>query len=204
MRQHKVLKQINKHYCWKEDTYMDNSVLEIQTILQKFQDGYTARDVSKIDEFMELFLPDDGIELIGIGAAARNQNEWFQGPARIREIVESDWKYWGDVSLDVARAKITVKDEVAWLSTVGALLQTEHLHSDEVTGFTLNQMKEILDDETLSPKARLVEATHFGVRRWREREKPAGYRWPFVFTAVLLKREGRWYFHTIHWSMPVD
>jgi len=183
---------------------MNDSITEVQQVLQRFQDGYTMRDVARLDEFMQLFIPGDEAELIGIGASARNQNEWFQGTERIREIIASDWQYWGDVRLDVKGAKITVKDEVAWLSTVGAILQTDHIHSDDVTEFSLRQMKEILDNETLTPKARLVEVTHYGVRRWREREKLTGYPWPFVFTAVLVKQEGQWRLHTIHWSMPVD
>ena len=183
---------------------MKNPSQEIYQVLQEFQDGYIARDMAKLDEFMKLFVPGDEAELIGIGASARNQNEWFQGTERIREIIESDWRYWGDVRLEVNEAKITVMGDVAWLSTVGAILQTDHIHTDEVTRFTLKQMKELVDDETLSPRARLVEAAHFGVRRWREREKPAGYPWPFVFTAVLVKQEGQWRFHTVHWSMPVD
>ena len=183
---------------------MSISTTEVQQALQQFQDGYSARDIAKLDEFMNLFVPGDDAELIGIGAVAPNQNEWFRGAERIREIIESDWQYWGDVRLDVKNAKITIQGDAAWLSTTGAILQTDHIHGDEVTGFTLKQMKEMLDDETLSPRARLVEATHFGVRRWREREKLAGYSWPFVFTAVLVRQEGCWRFHTIHWSMPVD
>jgi hypothetical protein len=183
---------------------MDDPTMEARQLLQRFQDGYAARDLSKLDEFMRLFLPSDDIELIGIGASARNANEWFQGPGRIREIVESDWRYWGDVRLEVEQAKITVEGEVAWLSTVGAILQTDHIQTDEMTGPLLEQMRDLLEDEDLSPKTRLMEATHFGMRRLRERDKEAGYRWPFVFTAVLVKREARWCFHTIHWSMPVD
>jgi hypothetical protein len=183
---------------------MNDSIAEVQQVLQRFQDGYTARDIAKLDEFMQLFVLGDDVELIGIGASARNQNEWFQGTERIRDIIESDWQYWGDVRLEVKEAKVTVKDDVAWLSTVGTILQTDHIHTADVTGFTLKQMKDILDDESLSQRGRLVEAAHFGIRRWREREKPAGYPWPFVFTAVLVKQEGQWRFHTIHWSMPVD
>ncbi len=183
---------------------MKDAAIEIRQVLQRFQDGYVARDIHKLDEFMQLFVPGMEAELIGIGASARNQHEWFEGAERIREIVESDWKYWGDVRLGVDEAKITVNGEVAWLSTVGTLLQTNHIHSDEVTESTLQQMKEMLDDPTLTPRARLVETAHFGVRRWREREKPEGFPWPFVFTAVLVKQENQWRFHTIHWSMPVD
>lgn len=181
-----------------------DTTTEIRQVLQSFQDAYTLRDISQIDEFLKLFVPGNEAELIGIGASARNQNEWFQGAERIREIIKSDWQYWGDVRLDVGEAKISVNGETAWLSTVGTLLQTAHIQSDEVTGFTLRQMKEILNDEKLSPGVKLIEAAHFGVRRWREKEKPAGYPWPFVFTAVLVKQENQWRFHTIHWSMPVD
>ena len=183
---------------------MDKHVAEIQDVLKAFQDGYAARDITKLDEFMELFLPTDEVELIGIGASSRNQNEWFQGREQIREIIESDWKYWGDVRLKVKEAKITVKAGVAWLSTSGFIFQTENIHTDEVTGGSLNQMIELLNNQTLSPKERLIEASHFGIRRWREREKQTGYPWPFVFTAVLVHEEGQWRFHTIHWSMPVD
>jgi len=183
---------------------MTNSIAEIKHVLQCFQDGYTARDIENIDDFMKLFVLGDDVELIGIGALARNENEWFQGAERIREIIESDWQYWGDVRLDVQEARITVKDDVAWLSTVGTVLQTNHIYSDEVTNFTLKQMKELLDNTNLSPRERLVEAAHFGIRRWREREKRLEHPWPFVFTAVLVKQEGEWCFHTIHWSMPVD
>jgi hypothetical protein len=183
---------------------MDDPVSKIRQTLQRFQDGYTLRDVSRLDKFMEVFLPDDEVELIGIGASTRNQNEWFQGLVRIREIVESDWLYWGDVRLDVEHARITVQGEVAWLSTVGGILQTDFVHSDEVTGFALDSMKELLENQNLSPRERLMEVTHYGMRRLRERDKKAGYRWPFVFTAVLVKRGSQWFFHTIHWSMPVE
>jgi len=183
---------------------MGDATSEIQQVLQNFQDGYTERNITKLDDFMNLFITGDDIELIGIGAYARNQNEWFQGTNRIREIVESDWKYWGDVRLETKEAKITIRGDIAWLSTVGTILQTDNIQTDEVTEFSLKQMKDMLDDKTLNPRAKLVEVAHYGVRRWREREKPAGYPWPFVFTAVLVRQDCHWRFHTIHWSMPVD
>ncbi|OQA18013.1 MAG: hypothetical protein BWY63_02189 [Chloroflexi bacterium ADurb.Bin360] len=183
---------------------MQDSIAAVRQVLQRFQNGYSARDIAQLDAFMDLFVAGAEPELIGIGAVARNQNEWFEGAPRIREIVESDWTYWGDVRLDVEAAKITVRGEVAWLSTVGTILQTDDIQTGAVTESTLRQMQALLEDKTLSPRARLVEAAHFGVRRWREREKPAGYPWPFVFTAVLVQQGDQWRFHTIHWAMPVD
>lgn len=97
-----------------------DEITQVRAVLQKFQDGYTTRDKSKLDEFMELFALTDEIELIGVGASERGSNEWFNGRAAIREIIEGDWTYWGAVDIDVAGAKITVSDETAWFSTTVA------------------------------------------------------------------------------------
>ena len=61
-----------------------NTQDEVSSTLQKFQDGYTARDVTKLDEFMQLFVQDESIEMIGVGTSKRAANEWFEELARIR------------------------------------------------------------------------------------------------------------------------
>jgi hypothetical protein len=180
----------------------DQDLSAVRATLQQFQDGYTARQVARLDEFMQLFVQDEGVEMIGIGASQRAADEWFEGPGRIREIVESDWSYWGDVRLDVAGAKITVHGDVAWLSTTGAVTQTQAF--DTAIQFHLDDMKAILSREDLSADDKLMEATHYGLRRLRERAKGLGHCWPFTFTAVLIKEGSNWRFHTLHWAMPVD
>lgn len=180
----------------------NNNHTEVRETLQKFQDGYIARDVTKLDEFMRLFVREDGIEMIGVGASKRSANEWFEGLDRIREIVESDWLYWGDVRFDIVGAKVTVRGKTAWLSTAGTVTQTQAF--DTAIEFHLNDMKAILDREELSADQKLMEATHYGIRRMYERSKGLGHSWIFTFTAVLLKEGDKWRFHTIHWSMPVD
>jgi hypothetical protein len=174
----------------------------VRETLQKFQDGYVHRNVEELDAFMQLFAERDDIEMIGIGAAERAGFEWFEGPDKVREIIESDWTYWGDVTIDVAGAKVTTLNDIAWLSTTGTVTQTDTF--DETLPFYLDQMKEKLEDDQLSPAEKMMEATHYGVRRLRERQKGAGHQWPFVLTAVLLRSEAGWQFHTLHWSMPVD
>jgi len=187
---------------WKGQLKMRKSVDEVRDVLQAFQDGYTARDLSQVDEFMNLFFQSDDTELIGIGASVRGGNEWFQGLEQIRGIIESDWKYWGDVIIDVDGAKVTVLGDAAWLSTSGSLVQT--LSIDEALSSYVEQMKTLLEDPSVALEARLMETTHFGLRRLRERHKGEGYRWPFVFTAVLVRTGGRWRFHQIQFAMPVD
>ena len=82
---------------------------EVCDVLQKFQDGYTTRDKSKLDEFMQLFAPTEEIELIGVGASERGGNEWFNGHKAIRDIIDGDWTYWGAVDIDVEG-----KDHCLW------------------------------------------------------------------------------------------
>ena len=178
------------------------SLNHVRSALHKFQDGYTARDIGKLDEFMQLFVQDNDIEMIGIGASKRAENEWFEGLDRVRYIVEGDWKYWGDVKLDVEGAKITVRGDAAWLSTTGTVTQTKAF--DTAIQFHLDDMKAIFDKEELSADEKLMEVTHYGMRRLRERAKGLGHSWPFTFTAVLVKVSGNWKFHTLHWAMPVD
>ena len=180
----------------------NTATAQVRDALQRFLEGYTSRDLSRLDEFMQLFARDDDAELIGIGASVRGGNEWFEGREAIREIIESDWTYWGDVWIDVEGARISVLGDVAWLSTTGTLTQTDTF--DQALPFYLQQMKELLEKEEWDADEQLVEATHFGMRRLRERLKGKGHGWPFVLTAVLVQAEDRWQFHTIHWSMPVD
>jgi hypothetical protein len=178
------------------------AIEQVRNILQRFQDGYTERDLDQLDDFLALFIQNDDVELIGIGAFERGGVEWFESLDKIREIIQSDWEYWGDVEIDVAGAKITVNGDTAWLTTTGTLEQTGTF--DKALPVYLDQMKQIIEGEERNSDEKLVEATHFGMRRLRERLKGLGHRWPFVLSAVLQKEEGQWRFHTIHWSMPVD
>jgi len=174
----------------------------VRKTLQQFQDGYTTRDMENLDNFMQLFVQNEESEMLGIGAAVRGGFEWFQGTTAIREIIESDWTHWGAVVFDVEGAKITVHNDVAWLSTAGTLEQTDTFES--ALPFYLKQMQELLEDEKQSPAGKMMEATHYGMRRLRERQLGVGHKWSLVLTAVLLKTDHGWQFHTLHWSMPVD
>jgi SnoaL-like domain len=180
----------------------DKNLSAVRSVLQKFQDGYTARDLTRLDEFMQWFVQSDDIEMIGTGASKRGANEWCEGLGRVREIIESDWKYWGDVRLDVEGAKITLHGDVAWLSTTGTVTTT--IAFDTVIQFHLNDMKAIFDEEGLSADEKLMEVTHYGMRRLRDRSKGLGYSRPFRFTAVLVKDGPEWRFHASHWAMRVD
>lgn len=179
-----------------------SEIQQVRNVLQKFQNGYVTRDKSRLDEYRELFASTEEIELIGVGASERGGDEWFNGHAAIRDIIEGDWTYWGTVNINVEGAKIAVSGETAWLSTTGTLISGDEY--EKAFPFYLEQMRDLLMDETKSLDDRLTDATHFGVRRLRDRMRGKGAKWSFVITAVLVKTDDKWGFHTIHWSFPAE
>ncbi|MDF2593179.1 MAG: hypothetical protein K0S75_2645 [Clostridia bacterium] len=90
---------------------------EIRKVLQVFQDGYTKRDISYVDEYMkEVFLSDENLVVIGTDA-----EELCLGIDATRGIIESDWKYWGNFKLNVEDAILCVNGDVAYFTTKAKL-----------------------------------------------------------------------------------
>ena len=174
---------------------------EILKTFNLFVKGYRDRDASSIDSFMGLFSDCDDIQMIGIGATKPGEYEWFTGKDEIRNIILSDWQYWGAVHFDMENIRINENNGTAWFSLCAELEQLEP--NEEAWEFYLSQMKKLLDDQSIPTYDRMFEAAHFGVRRIREKNLGAGYRFKMVITGVLVV-EGSWKFHTLHWSMPVD
>jgi hypothetical protein len=77
---------------------------------------------------MNLFTGDATLEVIGTGASQTGKGEWCVGPAMARELVESDWRYWGDLRLDVAGARIHSRGAVAWLATEATVGEQWRFH----------------------------------------------------------------------------
>ena len=141
------------------------SIEDVRSVLQKFENGYKERNLENLEEFLSLFIQISNVELIGIGASERGGVEWFEGIDKVREIIQSDWEYWGDVAFDVAGAKINVSGKVAWLTTTGTLEQTDTF--DKALPIYLKQMKKIIEEDNKTNDEKLIEASHYGVRRLR-------------------------------------
>ena len=91
-----------------------NPEQEIHTLLQKFQDGYTRRDVTQVDAFMELFTPE--AEVIGTNGVKPGVDEWYTSRDSARELMLGDWESWGDLCLDLESASIHVHGETGWIA----------------------------------------------------------------------------------------
>lgn len=174
---------------------------DILSTFYSFVKGYQGRDASSIDSFMELFSDCKDTQMIGIGATKPGEYEWFTGKDEIKEIILSDWQYWGAVHFDMEDIRITERNDTAWFSLCAELEQLEP--NEDAWNFYNNQMMELLDDQSKSAHDRMFEAAHFAIRRIREKNLGVGYRFKMVITGVLVLEES-WKFHSLHWSMPVD
>jgi hypothetical protein len=66
---------------------------------------------------MEQLFPKEG-DILVLGT---DSGEWIEGYQRVRDFIANDWRYWGDVRLDVDNAMVSAEDDVAWLTTIGTV-----------------------------------------------------------------------------------
>jgi hypothetical protein len=92
----------------------DSTRKEIIDQLNKFQDGYSKRDTSQVNAFMESLYSRENILILGT-----NPNEIFSGYERATSLVRSDWESWGDCKFNVDSANISSAGDIAWFSTRG-------------------------------------------------------------------------------------
>jgi hypothetical protein len=99
-----------------------NTLSDIRTLLQAFQDGYTRRDLNTVDAFMELFTPD--AQVIGTNGIKPGKDEWYTTRAAARELVRGDWEGWGDLRLDLDTAAIQAQGDAGWIAAYATVTQT--------------------------------------------------------------------------------
>lgn len=87
---------------------------EILEQLELFKMGYTNRDTSILDSYMDQLFSNENILILGT-----MPGEIFSGYSEAADLVGSDWLYWGDVNMLPEGANISVQDSVAWFSMIG-------------------------------------------------------------------------------------
>jgi hypothetical protein len=132
-----------------------NSQQAIRSLLQTFQDGYTRRDITQLDAFMDLFTPN--AEVIGTNGVKPGKDEWYTSRDSARSLVEGDWNWWGDLRLDVNSASIQVHDNVGWIAATATVTKT--MGAESYASF-LESIKEYIETSSLPAEQKL----HFILR----------------------------------------
>jgi hypothetical protein len=174
-----------------------NSQQEIRALLQTFQDGYTRRDSSQVDAFMELFTPE--AEVIGTNGAKPGVDEWYTSRDAARELVEGDWKEWGDLRLDVDAASIHAQGEAGWIAASATVTKTI---GEENYASYLEFVKRFIETSSLPAEQKLHFILRGGTNTIYELGRGEKFVWALRFTAVVVRKADGWKFAQVNFSFP--
>jgi hypothetical protein len=170
---------------------------EILSLLQTFQDGYTLRDLAKVDTFMELFTAD--AEIIGTNGVKPGVDEWYVDRASARELVVGDWEGWGDLLLDLATVSIHSRGDVGWVAASATVTKT--IGAENYASY-LEFIKTFVDDDSLSAEQKLLHILRGGTNTLYELRRGEKFVWALRFTAVVVREADGWRFAQMNFSFP--
>ena len=174
-----------------------NPQAEIRSLLQTFQDGYTRRDLTKTDAFMQLFISE--AEVIGTNGVRPGAGEWYMNRASARELVAGDWEGWGDLRLDLDTSSIHSRGDVGWVAATATVTK---LIGDENYASYLEFIKELLDHSELSAEQKLLHILRGGTNTVYELRRGEKFVWALRFTAVVVRETDGWKFAQMIFSFP--
>lgn len=189
-----------KELVEKKDTLNDHSNQhdKVREVLHKFQVGYTERNHEKIDEFMEeIFVNNE--EMYAVGTAT---GELFIGFDQVKDLIISDWKYWGDVNINWENARVHIKDNTAWFASTGTV---KYIFEDTLEKFDrhLNILKSKAEETGLTAKQKITYMNWFLSLVYHRREdKKREYLWPMRLSGVMLKEGCSWKIINLKFSVP--
>ena len=174
-----------------------NSKDEIRQLLQTFQAGYTRREISQVDSFMELFTTD--AEVIGTNGVRPGLDEWYRDRVSARELIEGDWQGWGDLRLDLDSMSVHQRGDVGWVATPATVTQT--IGAENYASY-LEFVKKFLDDAKLSAEQKLLYILRGGTNTLYELRRGEKFVWALRFTAVVVREPNGWKFAQMNFSFP--
>jgi len=185
-----ILPQV--YFAQKEDAGKD----EIIKVLEYFQEGYTNRDTSIIDQYVKNLFTED-ILIVGTGAS-----EWPSGIEACKNLVKWDWKYWGDVKIDIEKAIIRIEDNIAWIATTGTLSRNFDSKEFIYERYGVNDIKRISEKDQ-SNKMKLLELIDDASELLYEVEQAGTeFVYPLRIVASLVEKNGEWKFKQMGFSYP--
>jgi ketosteroid isomerase-like protein len=170
---------------------------EIRSLMQIFQDGYTRRDVSQADAFMELFTED--AEVIGTNGVRPGKDEWYMDRSAARELVAGDWEGWGDVRLDLDTMSIHSRGEVGWVAASATVTQ---VIGEENYKSYLDFVKNYLERTDISAEQKLLYILRGGTNTVYELRRGEKFVWALRLTAVVVHEADGWKFAQMNFSFP--
>lgn len=187
---------------------IENAQKEILEFLNKFQAGYTLKDVSKVKEWTHDIMTDD-VYIIGTNGVFPNTGEWQVGIDKAEKLFANDWKYWGVLDADIKNADIRILSPttamVAMKATVTKSPQNGYGRSNEANmERSITRFAELKNDSTKTIRQKLYTAIWDAGMVLKNIELGETFVWPIRISMVLIKQGGKWKMVQTHYSYPMS
>lgn len=168
---------------------------QIRDVFQKFQQGYSLRDTSVADAFVnDLFAKE--IEIIGTG-----EEEWINGKAAAEKFFKSDWATWLNLAIDTSKINVTVHENAAFFSVPGTA-SISFPDKESAYRFALSRLQQIAGNQN-SDQHKLLTYSAEASNLIREIESGGlTISYSIRLTGGLLQQNGHWYFDQLVFSFP--
>ena len=177
---------------------------DVIAVLNKFQDGYARRDLSRVDEYVRDLFDSEDVLVIGTASHKLGDGEWCEGIEKVKKLVRWDWQYWGDLRMETDRSRIRIDGDTAWVALWGTLTsrQTkEKGYSDGMKNVVDKQMEKQFKED---PREYFLWLSGYASRVVWDFERAGGEEFihPIRITALLSKKNGKWLFRQMTFSYP--
>jgi len=181
---------------------------EIFHFLQKFQAGYSSRDVSRINEWVDDLMTED-VYIMGTNAVYPNTGEWQVGRDKAIELFSNDWQRWGILEADIEHADIKILNKnvalIAMTATVTKSVENGFGRSNEKNmERCLQRLADLEKNESKSTRLKLFTAIWDAGMVLKHTELGETFIWPIRISMVLIKEEGKWKMTQTHYSYPMS
>jgi len=180
---------------------------EVIEFLNKFQEGYNKKDVSKVKEWTHELMTRD-VYIIGTNGVFPNTGEWQVGIDKAEELFANDWKRWGVLETDINNSDIKILTPdvamVAMKATVTKSPENGFGRSNEDNiKRCLRRLTGLEEDTTKSAQLKLFTAIWDAGMVLKHTELGDTFVWPIRISMVLIKKEGNWKMAQTHYSYPM-
>ena len=180
---------------------------QIISFLADFQEGYTRRDVSKVQEWTNKLMTRD-VYIMGTNGVYPHTSEWQVGIDKATLLFANDWKRWGVFKADIKNAEIRVLTKnvalVAMTATVTKSTQNGFGRSNEENmKRCIKRLADLEKSTSKSTRLKLFTAIWDAGMVLKHTELGETFIWPIRISMVLIKLNGKWKMAQTHYSYPM-
>ena len=169
---------------------------EIKELLLSFQAAYQKRSLDDIDSFLRsMFIEEFPVYY---GVSSREQRTGLED---IRELVECDWRYWGDLHIDIDRVTVHGEADFACCITTGFV--DWKIPEETFLGRSLHGIQDLLEGDG-SQRQKLLAISNNAIKVLMEADRGTSHVLPLRISCTMKKEDGAWKFCQLHFSHPTE